>query len=449
MNKKKKILIANRGVIAIRALRAAKELGYEVASVYSTADKNLKHLRLSDEAICIGPPNSKESYLNEAAIISAAELSNADAIYPGYGFLAENAEFAEKCTKSGFKFIGPDFNIIALMGDKIRAKELVKSLGVPVVPGYEGKVESKEHIEAEVEKIGYPVIVKAAAGGGGKGMRVVNERSALWEEIQSAQTEADLAFGSKEVFIEKYLKKPRHVEIQVFGDGRGDAVHLFSRDCSLQRKYQKIIEEAPAGNIPEAKLDEIQQISVNACKQMKYEGAGTMEFLYENEEFFFIEMNTRIQVEHTVTEMITGVDLVQSQLLVALEREFNLNQDNLKINGCAMQCRINAEDPETFIPSPGKITQVHRPGGYHVRFESQIYSGYEIPPNYDSLIAEIIVKDTNRQRVINKMRMALNETIIDGVKTNVDLHKKIIEDKNFHEYKHYIKYLEEDLLKHE
>ena len=291
--------------------------------------------------------------------------------------------------------------------------------------------------------------MKAAAGGGGKGMRVVNERATLWEEIQSAQTEADLAFGSKEVFIEKYLKKPRHVEIQVFGDGRGDAVHLFSRDCSMQRKYQKIIEEAPAGNIPETKLHEIQQISVNACKQMKYEGAGTMEFLYENEEFFFIEMNTRIQVEHTVTEMITGVDLVQSQLLVALEGVFYLKQENLKINGCAMQCRINAEDPENFTPSPGKINQVHRPGGYHVRFESQIYSGYEIPPNYDSLIADIIVKDYNRERVINKMRMALNETIIDGVKTNVDLHKKIIEDKNFQEYKHYIKYLEEGLLKHE
>ncbi len=446
MNKRKKILIANRGVIAIRALRAAKELGYEVASVYSTADRNLKHLKLSDEAICIGPPDSRESYLNEAAIISAAELANVDGIYPGYGFLAENAEFAEKCKNSGFKFIGPSHEIISLMGDKIRAKDLMRQLGVPVVPGYEGPVDSKQQIENEVTTIGLPVIIKAAAGGGGRGMRIVKEISQLWDAIQDAKSEANVAFGNDLVFIEKYLERPRHVEIQVFGDGRGKVVHLFSRDCSLQRKYQKIIEEAPAANIPLEKLEEIHRISVQACQELKYEGAGTLEFLYENEKFFFIEMNTRIQVEHTVTEMITGIDIVQAQLELAMNNVFSLDQEKIKINGHAMQCRINAEDPNTFIPSPGKIMQIHRPGGYHVRFESQIYSGYDVPANYDSLIAEIIVKDSNRDRVLNKMRMALNETVIEGIQTNIELHQKIMSNQEFKEYKHYIKFLEDKMV---
>ena len=446
MNKRKKILIANRGVIAIRALRAAKELGYEVASVYSTADRNLKHLKLSDEAICIGPPDSRESYLNEAAIISAAELANVDGIYPGYGFLAENAEFAEKCKNSGFKFIGPSHEIISLMGDKIRAKDLMRQLGVPVVPGYEGPVDSKQQIENEVTTIGLPVIIKAAAGGGGRGMRIVKEISQLWGAIQDAKSEANVAFGNDLVFIEKYLERPRHVEIQVFGDGRGKVVHLFSRDCSLQRKYQKIIEEAPAANIPLEKLEEIHRISVQACQELKYEGAGTLEFLYENEEFFFIEMNTRIQVEHTVTEMITGIDIVQAQLELAMNNVFSLDQEKIKINGHAMQCRINAEDPNTFVPSPGKIMQIHRPGGYHVRFESQIYSGYDVPAYYDSLIAEIIVKDSNRDRVLNKMRMALNETVIEGIQTNIELHQKIMSNQEFKEYKHYIKFLEDKMV---
>jgi len=446
LNKRKKILIANRGVIAIRALRAAKELGYEVASVYSTADRNLKHLKLSDEAICIGPPDSRESYLNEAAIISAAELANVDGIYPGYGFLAENAEFAEKCKNSGFKFIGPSHEIISLMGDKIRAKDLMRQLGVPVVPGYEGPVDSKQQIENEVTTIGLPVIIKAAAGGGGRGMRIVKEISQLWDAIQDAKSEANVAFGNDLVFIEKYLERPRHVEIQVFGDGRGKVVHLFSRDCSLQRKYQKIIEEAPAANIPLEKLEEIHRISVQACQELKYEGAGTLEFLYENEEFFFIEMNTRIQVEHTVTEMITGIDIVQAQLELAMNNVFSLDQEKIKINGHAMQCRINAEDPNTFVPSPGKIMQIHRPGGYHVRFESQIYSGYDVPANYDSLIAEIIVKDSNRDRVLNKMRMALNETVIEGIQTNIELHQKIMSNQEFKEYKHYIKFLEDKIV---
>ena len=446
MNKRKKILIANRGVIAIRALRAAKELGYEVASVYSTADRNLKHLKLSDEAICIGPPDSRESYLNEAAIISAAELANVDGIYPGYGFLAENAEFAEKCKNSGFKFIGPSHEIISLMGDKIRAKDLMRQLGVPVVLGYEGPVDSKQQIENEVTKIGLPVIIKAAAGGGGRGMRIVKEISQLWGAIQDAKSEANVAFGNDLVFIEKYLERPRHVEIQVFGDGRGKVVHLFSRDCSLQRKYQKIIEEAPAANIPLEKLEEIHRISVQACQELKYEGAGTLEFLYENDEFFFIEMNTRIQVEHTVTEMITGIDIVQAQLELAMNNVFSLDQEKIKINGHAMQCRINAEDPNTFVPSPGKIMQIHRPGGYHVRFESQIYSGYDVPAYYDSLIAEIIVKDSNRDRVLNKMRMALNETVIEGIQTNIELHQKIMSNQEFKEYKHYIKFLEDKMV---
>ena len=447
MKNPKKILIANRGVIAIRALRAAKELGYQVASVYSTVDKDQKHLKLSDEAICIGPAASKESYLNEAAIISAAELVGADAIYPGFGFLAENASFAEKCKESGFEFIGPDPKVIDVMGDKIKAKKLIESLGVPTVPGYTGQIQSQNQIENIVEEIGYPVIVKASSGGGGKGMRVVYDKSELWDSIIGAQNEAKLAFGNDEVFIEKYLKKPRHIEIQIFGDGKGKVVHLYSRDCSLQRKYQKIVEEAPAKNLNQEKLDEIQNICVKACSELNYKGAGTLEFLYEDNEFFFIEMNTRIQVEHTVTEMITGVDLVQAQLLLALEDKFDLDQEKLKINGHAMQCRINAEDAETFIPSPGEITRVHRPGGYHVRFESQIYSGYKVPSNYDSLIAEVIVKDGDRRNTINKMRMALTELVIEGIETNQALHLKILEDKGFQNIDYYIKYLEEELIK--
>ena len=446
MKETKKILIANRGVIAIRALRAAKELGYEVASVYSTVDRDQKHLKLSDEAICIGPGPAKDSYLNEAAIIAAAELANVDAIYPGYGFLAENAAFAEKCNESGFKFIGPDPKVIEIMGDKIKAKELVSSLGIPIVPGYSGDIQSNEQIRSIVKEIGYPVIVKATSGGGGKGMRIVNSEDELWDSIVSAQNEAKLAFGDDKVFIEKYLSKPRHIEIQVFGDGKGKAVHLYSRDCSLQRRYQKILEEAPALNIPKEKLDEIQNICVRACEEINYEGAGTLEFLYENGQFFFIEMNTRIQVEHTVTEMITGIDLVQSQLILALEGEFKLDQNNIRINGHAMQCRINAEDPETFVPSPGIIENVHRPGGYHVRFESQIYSGYRVPTNYDSLIAEVIVKDRDRGKTINKMKMALNELVVSGIKTNKELHLRILEDNQFQNVNYYIKYLEQELI---
>ena len=446
MKETKKILIANRGVIAIRALRAAKELGYKVASVYSTVDIDQKHLKLSDEAICIGPGPAKDSYLNEAAIIAAAELANVDAIYPGYGFLAENAAFAEKCNESGFKFIGPDPKVIEIMGDKIKAKELVSSLGIPIVPGYSGDIQSNEQIRSIVKEIGYPVIVKATSGGGGKGMRIVNNEDELWDSIVSAQNEAKLAFGDDKVFIEKYLSKPRHIEIQVFGDGKGKAVNLYSRDCSLLRRYQKILEEAPALNIPKEKLDEIQNICVRACKEINYEGAGTLEFLYENGQFFFIEMNTRIQVEHTVTEMITGIDLVQSQLILALEGEFKLDQNNIRINGHAMQCRINAEDPETFVPSPGIIENVHRPGGYHVRFESQIYSGYRVPTNYDSLIAEVIVKDRDRGKTINKMKMALNELVVSGIKTNKELHLRILEDNQFQNVNYYIKYLEQELI---
>ncbi len=446
MKETKKILIANRGVIAIRALRAAKELGYKVASVYSTVDRDQKHLKLSDEAICIGPGPARDSYLNEAAIIAAAELANVDAIYPGYGFLAENASFAEKCNQSGFKFIGPDPKVIEIMGDKIKAKELVVSLGIPIVPGYSGDIQSNEQIRPIVREIGYPVIVKATSGGGGKGMRIVNNENELWDSIVSAQNEAKLAFGNNKVFIEKFLGKPRHIEIQIFGDGKGKAIHLYSRDCSLQRKYQKILEEAPALNIPREKLDEIQNICVKACEEISYEGAGTLEFLYEDGQFFFIEMNTRIQVEHTVTEMITGIDLVQSQLILALEGQFKMEQDDIKVNGHAMQCRINAEDPETFIPSPGVIENVHRPGGYHVRFESQIYSGYKVPTNYDSLIAEVIVKDRDRDKTINKMEMALNELVISGIKTNKELHLRILEDSKFKNVDYYIKYLEEELI---
>jgi len=336
--------------------------------------------------------------------------------------------------------------VIQIMGDKIKAKELVSSLGIPIVPGYSGDIQSNEQIRSIVKEIGYPVIVKATSGGGGKGMRIVNSEDELWDSIVSAQNEAKLAFGDDKVFIEKYLSKPRHIEIQVFGDGRGKAVHLYSRDCSLQRKYQKILEEAPALNIPKEKLDEIQNICVRACEEINYEGAGTLEFLYENGQFFFIEMNTRIQVEHTVTEMITGIDLVQSQLILALEGEFKLDQNNIRINGHAMQCRINAEDPKTFVPSPGIIENVHRPGGYHVRFESQIYSGYRVPTNYDSLIAEVIVKDRDREKTINKMKMALNELVINGINTNKELHLRILEDNQFQNIGYYINYLEQELI---
>ena len=442
-----KVLIANRGEIALRALRACRELGIKTVSVYSEVDRDLKHLRFSDETVCIGAAAPIDSYLNIPSILSAAELTEVDAIYPGYGFLAENSSFAEKCNQSGFKFVGPNSQVIEIMGDKIKAKELIESLGVPVVPGYTGDIKDQDHIEGIVEGIGYPVIVKASAGGGGKGMRVVQNREELWDSVVSAQNEAEFAFGNGEVFIEKYLQKPRHIEVQVFGDGKGKVVHLFSRDCSLQRRYQKVLEEAPARNLPEDKLNEIQEICVKACSELKYEGAGTLEFLYENNEFYFIEMNTRIQVEHTVTEMITGVDLVQAQLCLAIEGKFELEQEKLRINGHAMQCRINAEDPETFIPSPGEITNVHRPGGYHVRFESQIYSGYRVPSNYDSLIAEVIVKDNDRENTINKMRMALTELVIEGIQTNQPLHLKILDDNGFKNINYYIKYLEEELIK--
>ena len=416
MKNPKKILIANRGVIAIRALRAAKELGYQVASVYSTVDKDQKHLKLSDEAICIGPAASKESYLNEAAIISAAELVGADAIYPGFGFLAENASFAEKCKESGFEFIGPDPKVIDVMGDKVKAKELIESLGVPTVPGYTGQIQSQNQIENIVEEIGYPVIVKASSGGGGKGMRVVYDKSELWDSIIGAQNEAKLAFGNDEVFIEKYLKKPRHIEIQIFGDGKGKVVHLYSRDCSLQRKYQKIVEEAPAKNLNQEKLDEIQNICVKACSELNYKGAGTLEFLYEDNEFFFIEMNTRIQVEHTVTEEVTGIDIVQAQILIAegktiAEATGKENQSEVILNGHALQTRITTEDPQNnFIPDYGRITAFRSATGMGIRLDGgTAYAGGVITRYYDSLLVKVTAWAPTPSKAIARMDRALSE----------------------------------------
>lgn len=440
-----KLLIANRGEIALRILRAAKELKIPTVAAYSEADKDLMHVKMADESICIGPADSSQSYLNIPAIISAMELSGSDGVHPGYGFLSENPDFAEKVEKSGFDFVGPSASVIRMMGNKVSAKEFALKSGLPIVPGSSGAVD--ENVHEEAEKLGYPVIIKAASGGGGRGMKIVYSPEELDSAIELTQQESAVAFGDSTVYLEKFLENPRHIEVQVLADRHGNIIHLGDRDCSLQRRHQKVIEEAPAPGIKEEKRQEIYEQCIEACRQLDYVSAGTFEFLYENDNFYFIEMNTRIQVEHTVTEMITGVDLVQAQLSLALEGKFDLDQENLRINGHAMQCRINAEDPETFIPSPGEISTVHRPGGYHVRFESQIYSGYKVPANYDSLIAEVIVKDNDRENTINKMRMALTELVIEGIKTNQPLHLKILDDDGFKNVDYYIKYLEEELIK--
>jgi acetyl-CoA carboxylase biotin carboxylase subunit len=448
-NKKlfKKILIANRGDVALRILRAAKDLKIPTVSIHSSADNDSMHVKLADESVCIGPAKSSDSYLNMQAIISAALVTGADAIHPGVGFLSENADFAEIVNAHEINFIGPSPEHIKTMGDKVSAKIAAEKAGLPLVPGSKGSISSLNKAEEEALKIGFPVIIKAAAGGGGRGMKVANSMENLSEAFSSARSEAKAAFGDDTVYLEKYLKNPRHIEVQVFADSHGNVVHLGERECSIQRRHQKLLEECPSPILSQSEREKIGKLSANAAKNLGYLGLGTIEYLYENNEFFFIEMNTRIQVEHTVTEMITGVDLVQAQLLLALEDKFDLDQEKLKINGHAMQCRINAEDAETFIPSPGEITRVHRPGGYHVRFESQIYSGYKVPSNYDSLIAEVIVKDGDRRNTINKMRMALTELVIEGIETNQALHLKILEDKGFQNIDYYIKYLEEELIK--
>ncbi|KMZ33593.1 acetyl-CoA carboxylase biotin carboxylase subunit [Haemophilus influenzae] len=445
-----KVVIANRGEIALRILRACKELGIKTVAVHSTADRDLKHVLLADETVCIGPAPSAKSYLNIPAIIAAAEVTGADAIHPGYGFLSENADFAEQVERSGFTFIGPTADVIRLMGDKVSAIKAMKKAGVPCVPGSDGPVSNDIAKNKEIAKrIGYPIIIKASGGGGGRGMRVVRGEDALEESIAMTKAEAKAAFNNDMVYMEKYLENPRHVEIQVLADTHGNAVYLAERDCSMQRRHQKVVEEAPAPGITEEVRRDIGSRCANACVEIGYRGAGTFEFLYENGEFYFIEMNTRIQVEHPVTEMITGVDLVKEQLRIAAGLPISFKQEDIKVKGHAIECRINAEDPKTFLPSPGKVNHLHSPGGLGVRWDSHVYGGYTVPPHYDSMIAKLITYGDTREVAIRRMQNALSETIIDGIKTNIPLHELILEDENFQKGGTNIHYLEKKLGMHE
>jgi acetyl-CoA carboxylase biotin carboxylase subunit len=442
----KKVLIANRGEIALRILRGCRELGIKTVAVHSTADRDLKHVRLADESVCIGPPRSIDSYLNIPAIISAAEVTGADAIHPGYGFLSENADFAERVESSGFIFIGPRAETIRLMGDKISAKDAMLAAGVPCVPGSEGGTpEDPEEILKMGTRIGYPLIVKATGGGGGRGMRVVNHADELVAAVTLTRAEAKAAFGNDVVFMEKFLQHPRHIELQVLADSHGNAIHLCERDCSMQRRNQKVVEEAPAPFITEEQRSHIGRIVADACRRIGYRGAGTFEFLYEDGEFYFIEMNTRLQVEHPVTELITGVDLVKQQLLIASGEVLTLRQSDIKVNGHAIECRINAEDPQTFAPSPGKITRYHAPGGLGVRVDSHIYADYSVPPYYDSMIGKLIVHGQDRETAINRMQGALSEMAIEGIKTNIPLQSRIMADPAFRAGGADIHYLEKML----
>jgi acetyl-CoA carboxylase biotin carboxylase subunit len=441
-----KVLIANRGEIALRILRACKEVGIKTVAVHSTIDRNLKHVLLADESICIGGPAAKDSYLNIPAIIAAAEVTNSVAIHPGYGFLSENADFAEQVEKSGFVFVGPRAESINLMGDKVSAIEAMKKAGVPCVPGSDGPLgDDAEKNKAIAKRIGYPMIVKAAGGGGGRGMRVVRSEDELIESIAMTKAEAGAAFNNDVVYMEKFLENPRHVEIQVLADGQGNAIHLGERDCSMQRRHQKVVEEAPAPGISPEMRSAIGERCRRACIELNYRGAGTFEFLYENGEFYFIEMNTRIQVEHPVSELITGVDLIKEQLRIAAGQPLSLEQSEVQIRGHAIECRINAEDPDKFTPSPGQITMFHAPGGLGVRWESHIYTGYTVPPSYDSMIGKLITYGENRDVAIARMRHALSELVIDGIKTNVPLQQKIMADENFFNGGTNIHYLEKKL----
>ena len=441
-----KVLIANRGEIALRILRACKELGITTVAVHSQADRELKHVRLADESVCIGPAPSTESYLNVPAIISAAEVTDSSAIHPGYGFLAENADFAEQVEKSGFIFIGPKADTIRLMGDKVSAIEAMKKAGVPTVPGSDGPLGDDDERTLEIaRRIGYPVIVKAAAGGGGRGMRVVHNEAALLNSVQVTQSEAAAAFGSSVVYLEKFLQKPRHVEVQVLADGQGNAIHLGDRDCSLQRRHQKVIEEAPAPGIPDDARKAVAESCVNACIEIGYRGAGTFEFLYEDGNFYFIEMNTRVQVEHPVTEMITNVDIVAEQLRIAAGLPLSFCQSDIRFHGHAFECRINAEDPHTFLPSPGKVTTFHAPGGLGVRVDSHLYDGYTVPPYYDSLIAKVISFAESREVALARMRQALDELVVEGIRTNTALHRELVRDRAFQAGGVSIHYLESKL----
>ncbi|MGJ3354087.1 acetyl-CoA carboxylase biotin carboxylase subunit [Providencia sp. Je.9.19] len=441
-----KIVIANRGEIALRILRACKELGIKTVAVHSTADRDLKHVLLADETICIGPAASAKSYLNIPAIISAAEISGAQAIHPGYGFLSENADFAEQVEQSGFIFIGPKAETIRLMGDKVSAIKAMKIAGVPCVPGSDGPLgNDAEKNKAIGKRIGYPVIIKASGGGGGRGMRVVRNEKDLESSINLTRAEAKAAFNNDMVYMEKYLENPRHIEIQVMADGQGHAIYLAERDCSMQRRHQKVVEEAPAPGITPEIRRNIGERCANACIEIGYRGAGTFEFLFENGEFYFIEMNTRIQVEHPVTEMITGIDLIKEQLRIASGMPLSVKQEEIVVHGHAVECRINAEDPHTFLPSPGTITRFHSPGGFGVRWESHIYAGYTVPPYYDSMIGKLITFGETREIAISRMKNALNELIIDGIKTNIELHQMIMNDENFQKGGTNIHYLEKKL----
>ena len=441
-----KVLIANRGEIALRILRACKELEIQTVAVHSKADRELKHVLLADEAVCIGPASSAESYLHVPAIISAAEVTRATAIHPGYGFLAENADFADQVEKSGFIFIGPTADTIRLMGDKVSAIQAMKQAGVPTVPGSDGPLtENTAHSLEVAQRIGYPVIIKAAAGGGGRGMRVVHSAEGLLSSIQLTQAEAAAAFGSDVVYLEKFLQTPRHVEIQVLADGQGNAIHLGDRDCSLQRRHQKVMEEAPAPAIPQDARDAVAQSCIKACIDIGYRGAGTFEFLYEGGDFYFIEMNTRVQVEHPVTEMITGVDIVQEQLRIASGLPLSLKQSEVQFRGHAFECRINAEDAKTFMPCPGMVTTFHAPGGPGVRVDSHLYDGYTVPPYYDSLIAKIISYGENRDIALARMRVALDELVVEGIHTNTPLHRDLVRDAAFKTGGVSIHYLESKL----
>lgn len=442
-----KVLIANRGEIALRVLRACKELGIPTVAVYSTADKELMHIRLADEAVCIGPASAAESYLNIPAIIAAAEISGATAIHPGYGFLAENADFAERVTDSGFIFIGPEADTIRLMGNKVSAIEAMKKAGVPCVPGSDGPLtDDNNEILKMGRQIGFPVIIKAAAGGGGRGMRVVHNEQDLIKSVALTRAEARAAFGDDTVYMEKFLTTPRHVEIQVLADGQGNAVYLGDRDCSLQRRHQKVVEEAPAPGIPDQLRKEVGERCRQACIDINYRGAGTFEFLYENEAFYFIEMNTRVQVEHPVTEMVTGVDIIKEQLRIAAGQKLSIKQEDVKIVGHSIECRINAENPKTFIPSPGTINHWHAPGGNGVRMDTHIYSGYKVPPNYDSLIGKLITYGEDRDIALQRMRNALDEILVEGIQTNIPLHQNVImEDSGFNKGGVDIHYLEKIL----
>ena len=445
----KKILIANRGEIALRIQRACREMGIKAVMVYSEADREAKYIKLAEEAVCIGPAASALSYLNMPAIISAAEVTDAEAIHPGYGFLSENADFAERVEKSGFQFIGPTPESIRIMGDKVAAKQAMIKAGVPCVPGSEGELpDDPAQIRRIARAVGYPIIIKAAGGGGGRGMRVVHTEAALINAVQMTKAEAGTAFGNPAVYLEKFLQNPRHIEIQIMADKFKNAVYLGERDCSMQRRHQKIIEEAPAPGIPRKLIERVGERCVAACKKIGYRGAGTFEFLFENNEFYFIEMNTRVQVEHPVTEMVTGIDIVQMQIRVAAGEKLPFTQRQVQMRGHAIECRINAEDAYKFTPSPGRITMWHAPGGPGVRVDSHVYTNYVVPPHYDSMIGKIIVHGDTRDQALARMRTALSETVIEGINTNIPLHRELMVDAKFIEGGTSIHYLEGWLERH-